>query len=94
MDTLIQSHLWIADLAGMIATAEHAAGQGQVYRLGGYGLEADNWAVYLLGHFASARGAAGRAAVIDALAVHLHQRGYTDRVTATAFATAYRRTSH
>ncbi|MGW4829752.1 hypothetical protein ACWEOG_19370 [Amycolatopsis japonica] len=92
VDALIQSHLWAADLAGMIATAEHAAGQGQGYRLGGYGLEADNWTVYLLGHFAAARSLTGRAAVLDSLATHLHQRGYSERVVrlAEAIAAAFR----
>ncbi|MEU9686162.1 hypothetical protein [Amycolatopsis japonica] len=91
----IQAHLWTADLAGMIATAEHAADHGHAYRLGGYGLEADNWTVYLLGAYTKPGSRAGRAAVLDSLATHLHQRGYTDRVTstATAIADAYRRTN-
>ncbi|WP_410580286.1 hypothetical protein [Amycolatopsis sp. lyj-108] len=88
----IQGHLWAADLAGMIATAEHAADHGRGYRLGGYGLEADNWTVYLLGTYATARNLAGRAAVLDSLATHLHQRGYTNRVVsvASAIAAAFR----
>ncbi|RSN32220.1 hypothetical protein DL990_20080 [Amycolatopsis sp. WAC 01416] len=91
----IQGHLWAADLAGMIATAEHAADHGQGYRFGGYGLEADNWTVYLLGTYATARNLAGRAAVLDSLATHLHRRGYSDRVigAAAAIADAFRRTS-
>ncbi|MFE5571250.1 hypothetical protein ACFQ68_40065 [Amycolatopsis japonica] len=90
----IQAHLWAADLAGMIATAEHAADHHHVYRLGGYGLEADNWTVYLLGTYTKPGRLAGRAAVLDSLATHLHQRGYADQVTstATAIADAYRRT--
>ncbi|WP_340687808.1 hypothetical protein LCL61_17560 [Amycolatopsis coloradensis] len=91
----IQGHLWVADLAGMVATAEHAADHGRSYRFGGYGLEADNWTVYLLSTYAKPGSLAGRAAVLDSLATHLHQRGYTDRVvrTATAIADAYRRTN-
>ncbi|WP_037321445.1 hypothetical protein [Amycolatopsis orientalis] len=91
----IQDHLWTADLAGMIATAEHAAGHRLGYRFGGYGLEADNWTVSLLGTYATTGALAGRAAVLDALATHLRHRGYSDRVigTVAAIADAYRRTS-
>ncbi|MFJ8912318.1 hypothetical protein [Amycolatopsis sp. NPDC102389] len=91
----IQAHLWAADLAGMIAAAEHAADHGRAYRLGGYGLEADNWTVYLLGTYTKPGSLAGRAVVLDSLAIHLHQRGYADRTTNTAFAIAdaYRRTN-